>query len=116
MRVALLSFLALLTACTTWQAVTTPTPMDPTFQLRGNVRITEVNGRAHFGKDVVGRGDYLVLSRYDGSPDSVARIQVRSIESGVGEDQKSFLIVGVVAGAVVLLAVAFAGSFAPGPY
>ena len=101
---ALPCLVLLLAACTTWQPVTTPTPLDSTTRLKGNVRVTIMGGQTKIGNDPFVRGEQLILPRADGSVDSVHRGRVVLVEQSVPDGRKSFLTLAVVVALVVFLA------------
>ena len=106
----------ILTSCMEYQAVTSPLPSDSAFSIRGSVRITEVSGRVHWGASAVGRGDQLVLTRNDGTLDSVPRRAVATVERGIPGDGRSFGWVALGVGLALLLLIGLSGAaFAPPP-
>lgn len=98
--------LLLLAACTTWQPVPLPTPADTAPPPRGIVRVTAIGGATLLGRDPFLRNDFLIVPRGDGGLDSLHRDRVVLIEQSVTDERRSFLIIGAVLGAGILLIVA----------
>jgi hypothetical protein len=111
-RILIVLTVALLPACTSWQPVAHPLPLDSTLSVAGKIRLTDANGVRHrtmYGASAVGAN--VRFRRPDWSIDSIPLASVVRIERETDDLGASLGVLALLGFAgLVVLGIAVGGS------